>query len=219
MQFQLQILQLFNHHEKSLTFKYCRMQRKSSSRLACGSRGTCLGSTLLWVQVTNGLGFFLRSNHLVNTEVIVKIVTPCCTGFGLLSRSLVGQCNRELPGHLYNNYACAYKNAYTKRAHVISGSGYVLLLYIYCKAIKKIIRGFLAVTTTCNLVYCYPNGKKDRRCYNSDCFHTCRWLFLHTYCYLCYELSGFHWRQCCYRNTCRPVQRQRMFSAGMSVIS
>ena len=54
---------IFNH-EKSLMLKYSRMQRKVPSRLVCGSRSMCLDCTLLGVQVTTGLGFFLRSGHL-----------------------------------------------------------------------------------------------------------------------------------------------------------
>ena len=60
-------LQLYNYsvtesklqnHEKSLMFKYGRMQKKIPSWLMCGSRGTCLGYTLLGVQITAGLGYF-----------------------------------------------------------------------------------------------------------------------------------------------------------------
>ena len=53
------------NNEKSLMFKYGRMQRKIPSRLGCDSRGTCLDSMLFGVQVTAGLGFFLQSSHLV----------------------------------------------------------------------------------------------------------------------------------------------------------
>ena len=49
-------------------FKYGRMQKKVPSWLVCGSRGTCLGGTLLGVHVTTGLGFFLHLSHLVHTE-------------------------------------------------------------------------------------------------------------------------------------------------------
>ena len=48
--------------------------------LVCGSRGTCLDCTLLGVQVTTGLGFFLCSSHLVCEDS-----DPCSTGFGLLA--------------------------------------------------------------------------------------------------------------------------------------
>ena len=46
------------NHEKSLMFKYGRMQKKISSRLVCGSHGVCLDCKLPGVQVTAGLGFF-----------------------------------------------------------------------------------------------------------------------------------------------------------------
>ena len=53
------------YHEKSLMIKYSRMQKEIPSRLVFGSHGTCLGCTLLEVQVTPGLGFFLHSGHLI----------------------------------------------------------------------------------------------------------------------------------------------------------
>ena len=64
-------------------FKYSRMQTQIPSRLVCGSHGTYLDCMLLRVQVTVGLGFFsaFRSFSLC----IVKIVTPCSIGFGLLA--------------------------------------------------------------------------------------------------------------------------------------
>ena len=49
-------------------FKYGRMQKKIPSKLVCASRGACLDSMLLGVQVTTGLGFFLHSSHLVLNE-------------------------------------------------------------------------------------------------------------------------------------------------------
>ena len=41
--------QQFVNQEKSLMFKYSRMQRKIPSWLVCGSHGTCLDSPLLGV--------------------------------------------------------------------------------------------------------------------------------------------------------------------------
>ena len=46
------------NHDKSLMFKYGRMQNKISPWLVCGSHGTCLDCMLPGVQVTTGLGFF-----------------------------------------------------------------------------------------------------------------------------------------------------------------
>ena len=66
-------------------FKYGRNAKKMSSRLH-GSRGACLSSTLLGVEVIVGLGFFL---HLVHSEDS-KDSDSCSTGLGLLCRSLVG---------------------------------------------------------------------------------------------------------------------------------
>ena len=49
----------FNHNnDKSLMFKYGRMQKKTVSWLACGSLGAWLDCMLPGVQVTTGLGFF-----------------------------------------------------------------------------------------------------------------------------------------------------------------
>ena len=58
------ITKTFNH-EKSLMFKYGRMQKKI---LVCGSHGACLDCMLPGVQVTAGLGFFLCSSHLCDNE-------------------------------------------------------------------------------------------------------------------------------------------------------
>ena len=69
-------------HEKSLMFKYSKMQRKIPSRLVCGFRGTCLdctswGSSHRWVGVFSAFRLF--------SLYIVKVVTPCSIGFGLLA--------------------------------------------------------------------------------------------------------------------------------------
>ena len=48
--------------------KYGRMQKKISPRLVCDSHGTCLDCMLPGVQVTAGLGFFLRSSQLCDNE-------------------------------------------------------------------------------------------------------------------------------------------------------
>ena len=49
-----------------------------------------------WGSSHRWAGIFLPSSHLVQIiQFTVNIVTPCSTGFGLLSRSLVGQCNRK----------------------------------------------------------------------------------------------------------------------------
>ena len=45
-------------------FKYGRMQERIPSRLVCGFCAMCLDCTLPEVEVTAGLGFFLRSCHL-----------------------------------------------------------------------------------------------------------------------------------------------------------
>ena len=42
------------NHDKSLIFKYGRIQRKIPSWLLCGSHGACLGCMLPGVQVTTG---------------------------------------------------------------------------------------------------------------------------------------------------------------------
>ena len=57
-------------HEKSLMFKYGRMQRKIPSQLVCGSHGICicLDNMLLGIHVTAGVGFFLHLSHLVHSE-------------------------------------------------------------------------------------------------------------------------------------------------------
>ena len=46
--------------------------KKVPSQLVCGYHGACLDCMLLGVQVTDGLGFFLRSmaSHLVDNEDI-----------------------------------------------------------------------------------------------------------------------------------------------------
>ena len=49
-------------------FKYGEMQQIMPSQLVCGSVGTCLGCMLPGVQVTAGLGFFLRSSPLCDNE-------------------------------------------------------------------------------------------------------------------------------------------------------
>ena len=49
-------------------FKYGRMQKKIPPQLVCGSHGACLDSMLPGVQVTAGLGFFLRSSRLSDSE-------------------------------------------------------------------------------------------------------------------------------------------------------
>ena len=61
------ITKTFNH-EKSLMFKYGRMQKKISLWLVCGSHGACLDCMLPGVQVTAGLRFFLCSSHLCDNE-------------------------------------------------------------------------------------------------------------------------------------------------------
>ena len=48
--------------------KYGGIQRKISPRLVCGSHGACLDCMLPEVEVTAGLGFFLRSSHLCDNE-------------------------------------------------------------------------------------------------------------------------------------------------------
>ena len=55
-------------HEKSLMFKYGRMQRKISSWLVYGFHGACLDCMLSEVEVTAGLGFFLHSSCLCDSE-------------------------------------------------------------------------------------------------------------------------------------------------------
>ena len=64
-------------------FKYGRIQRKNSSQLVCGSRGTCLDCMLLRVQVTAGLGFFLHHWLRSFSLCIGNIVTPGSIGCGL----------------------------------------------------------------------------------------------------------------------------------------
>ena len=49
-------------------FKYGRMQKKISPWLVCGSPGTCLDCMLPGVQVTAGLGCFLFSSYLCDSE-------------------------------------------------------------------------------------------------------------------------------------------------------
>ena len=49
-------------------FKYGRKERKLPFRLVCGSHGACLDCMLPGVQVTAGLGFFLCSSHLSESE-------------------------------------------------------------------------------------------------------------------------------------------------------
>ena len=62
--------------------KYGRMQRKIPSWLVCGSHGMVLDCTLLGVQVTVGLEFFYIQVIIL---YIVKVVTPCSTGYGFLA--------------------------------------------------------------------------------------------------------------------------------------
>ena len=47
---------------------YVRMQKKFPFRLVCGFRGACLDCMLPGIQVTAGLGFFLYSSHLSDSE-------------------------------------------------------------------------------------------------------------------------------------------------------
>ena len=49
-------------------FKYGRMQKKVSSRLVCDSHDACLDSMLPGIQVTAGMGCFLCSSHLCDSE-------------------------------------------------------------------------------------------------------------------------------------------------------
>ena len=49
-------------------FKCGRIQKKVPPQLVCGSHGACLDSTLPGVQVTAGLGFFLCSSRLSDSE-------------------------------------------------------------------------------------------------------------------------------------------------------
>ena len=56
-------LKLYQHYrprpnEKSLMFKYGRMQKEISSQLVCGSHGACLDYMLPRVQVIARRGFF-----------------------------------------------------------------------------------------------------------------------------------------------------------------
>ena len=48
--------------------KYGRMQKKISPWLVCDSHGACLDCMLPGVEVTTGLGFFLRSSHLCDNK-------------------------------------------------------------------------------------------------------------------------------------------------------
>ena len=49
-------------------FKYGRIQKKVPPQLVCGSHGACLDCMLPGVEVTAGLGFFLCSSHLSDSE-------------------------------------------------------------------------------------------------------------------------------------------------------
>ena len=49
-------------------FKYGEIQQIMPSQLLCSSHGTCLDCMLPGVQVTVGLGFFLRSSALCDNE-------------------------------------------------------------------------------------------------------------------------------------------------------
>ena len=49
-------------------FKYGGMQRNTPSQLMCGSQDACLDYMLPGVQVTAGLGFFLYSKSLSDSE-------------------------------------------------------------------------------------------------------------------------------------------------------
>ena len=64
----------FLSHKKSLLYMYSWMQNKIPSQFVCGSSGACLEYVLPGVQVTAGLGFFLRSSHL--GQSILSIVIP-----------------------------------------------------------------------------------------------------------------------------------------------
>ena len=54
--------------------KYSRMQKEIPSWLVCGSHGTCLDCTLLRVQVTAGLGFYLLHKPQASLQIPVGIV-------------------------------------------------------------------------------------------------------------------------------------------------
>ena len=56
------------NHKKSLMFKYGRMKKEISFRLVCGTHGACLDCLLPGVEVTTGLGFFLCSSYLCDSE-------------------------------------------------------------------------------------------------------------------------------------------------------
>ena len=71
---------MFNH-EKSLMFKYGRIQGRIPPQLVCGFHGAYLDCMLFGVQVTAGLEFFSVFKSFI---VIVNIVTPCFTGLASL---------------------------------------------------------------------------------------------------------------------------------------
>ena len=56
------------NHDKSLMFKYGRIQKKISPQLVCGSHVASLDCMLPGVQVTAGLGFFSVFSHLSDSE-------------------------------------------------------------------------------------------------------------------------------------------------------
>ena len=58
-------------HEKSLMFKYGRMQRKIPSQLVRGFHSVSLECMLLGVQVTTELGLFLHSHCLEDSNFLL----------------------------------------------------------------------------------------------------------------------------------------------------
>ena len=80
------------NHEKSLMFKYRRMQRKIPSRLVYGSCGTCLDCTLIvWGSSHCWAGIFVCVQIIIVCEdydsLLYRLRPPCM--------SLVGQQKRK----------------------------------------------------------------------------------------------------------------------------
>ena len=70
------------NHEKSLMFKYIRMESNFLSQLVCGSHGSYVARLYVaWVSSHRWTGFF----SAFSSFNVVMIVAPCSISFGFLA--------------------------------------------------------------------------------------------------------------------------------------